>query len=430
MSKKHYDWKIGAELPEIGHHSLAKHRIIRRYVERYIEIVTATSSQTELNIVFVDGYSGGGRYQLSGQLIPGSPLILLEAVAAAEAKLRQTRPKGFNINADFYFVDQNPLHTEFLISEINSSPFREKLGRNVHVWTADFNSRVDELVAAVKRRSPRVGRGIFLLDQYGWSQVAFRSVRTILNSLPKAEVFLTFSVDSLIDYLSENGHDLTRAFGEIDADPGFVRELIRTKESEQAGYRAVIQNGLYGHVQRHTGAPYYSPFFIKSPEAHRSYWFIHLSKHREARNEIGMIHWDENNTTVHHGGAGLHALGFAPGKSPDQMTMEYLFDDHAKQLSRATLKEQLPRIIFDAAEADASPTLETLFSQRCNDTPVVRELLEEVLVDLRSERELMIVDENGKERPRTTTVEWTDRIVLPRQRTLFSAIALATKKGE
>lgn len=249
-------------------------------------------------------------------------------------------------------------------------------------------------------------------------KVAFRSIRTILDQLKKAEIFLTFSVDALIDYLSERSLEM-KAFGEIDVDPTLVRQLIQVKQDEQAGFRALIQNSLYNHVQSVTGAPFYSPFFIKSPDAHRSYWFIHLSKHREARNEIGMIYWNENNTTIHHGGAGLNALGFTPGGDIDQMTMGYLFDDHAKALSRTKLTEQLPRLIYDAADSDTAPTLEEIFGLRCNDTPVVRELLEEVLLSLRSAGELSVVDEAGRIKPRANTIEWSDRILLSPQRSFF-----------
>jgi three-Cys-motif partner protein len=424
MTRKNYEWKIGKALPELGAHSLAKHRILEAYITRYLEIVTATAVQEQLNITFVDGYAGGGRYRCGQLDMPGSPLILLETVAKVEAKLNAERAKGFRINAEFIFIDDKAQHTEFLRAQIETSAFKSELDGSIHIWTADFNERVGDLVARVRARSPRAGRSIFLLDQFGWSQVAFRSIRTIINSLSKAEVFLTFSVDSLIDYLSGSSHDL-KAFGEIDADPAFVRELARIKESEQVGYRAVIQNGLYGHVQKATEAKFYSPFFIKSAEAHRSYWFIHLSPHREARNAIGTIHWQENNTTVHHGGAGLYALGFASGRNPDQYTLEYLFDAPARERSRATLKEQLPGLIFQAAEADQPPTMEELFGLRCNDTPVIREIIEEVLVDLRDQREIRLFDEDGKEKPRANSVAWTDRIILPAQKTLFSSIAKA-----
>ncbi len=264
------------------------------------------------------------------------------------------------------------------------------------------------------------------MDQYGWSQVAFQSVRAILDRLQRAEIFLTFSVDALIDYLSERSLEM-KAFGEIDVDPDLVKQLIQIKQDEQVGYRTFIQNGLYSHVQSVTGAPFYSPFFIKSPDAHRSYWFINLSKHREARNEIGMIHSNENNTTIHQGGAGLHALGFTPGGNIEQMTMGYLFDDHAKALSRSKLTDQLPRLIYDAADSDMAPTLEQIFGLRCNDTPVVRDILEEVLLSLRGQGELSIVDEAGRVKPRSNRIEWSDRIVLSPQRSFFGPFSNLTK---
>ena len=86
MPQKHYEWELGDGLPEIGAHSLAKHRILRRYIERYIEIVTAISWQEQLSITFVDGYAGGGRYAFGRETVPGSPLILLEAVVAARSQ--------------------------------------------------------------------------------------------------------------------------------------------------------------------------------------------------------------------------------------------------------------------------------------------------------------------------------------------------------
>src|SRR5215510_1665469 len=117
MPQKHYGWKLGEKPPEIGGHSLAKHRILKRYIERYIEIVTAISWQEQLSITFVDGYAGGGRYSAGESTVPGSPLIVLETVAATEARLNAGRPKGFSINAEYIFVDHNPDHTAFLRAE-------------------------------------------------------------------------------------------------------------------------------------------------------------------------------------------------------------------------------------------------------------------------------------------------------------------------
>ncbi|MBC6402708.1 MAG: three-Cys-motif partner protein TcmP [Hyphomonadaceae bacterium] len=422
MAKKHYEWRLGEPPPKIGRHSLAKHRILDQYVRRYIEICTAIPVQKRLNLTIVDGYAGGGRYRFNDKDVRGSPIILLETVAEMQDELNRARPKGFDICTDFLFVDLNPQHTGFLRSEIENSPFQHMLDKTIHIWTDDFNSRVSDAIALVKKRSPQTGRSLFVLDQYGWSRVAFRSVRQILDELGKAEIFLTFSVDSLIDYMSEK-HSGRRSYEDIGADPDFVREVL-SKKKESPEWRSLIQNTLYRHLKSGTGAEYYSPFFIRSPEARRSYWFIHLSRHREARNVIGNIHWQENNISLHHGGAGLQALGFSKGADPRQLTLGYEFDEIARERSEQVLQDQIPRIIRDAVDPDLAPSLEYLFGRRCNDTPVTRELFEKVLVGLRDLGELRIEDAYGSDRPRARAINWSDRIVLARQRTFFGPFGL------
>jgi|TARA_R110000796_G_scaffold126216_4_gene240950 three-Cys-motif partner protein len=402
----------------LGHHSKSKHRIIDRYVREYLRICTSTPVQECLNITIVDGFAGGGRYSYGDSEVHGSPLILLEAVAEVQDHLNRSRQKGFEIRTDFLFVDIDRRNTDYLRSVIEDSPFAGDLEKSIHIWTADFNERVDEAIMLVKRRSPQKGRSLFLLDQYSWKDVTFQSIRQILGQLEKAEIFLTFMVDALIDYMSDKRVEM-QGYRNIEVDPGFIRELTQEK-TESKAWRTLIQNTLYTHLQEATGAEFYSPFFIRSPEAHRSYWFLHLSRHREARNVIGNIHWEENNISLHHGRAGLQALGFTGKADPMQLMLDgYDFDASAKAASHTYLLEQIPRIIRDAVDADYAPSLEQLFGARCNDTPVTRELFEEVLVDLRQLGELRIEDAYGKDKPRSPKVGWSDRIVLARQPTLF-----------
>lgn len=422
MSKNHYHWKLGENLPNLGQHSRAKHRILDRYIRRYIEVCTATPVQEKLNLTIVDGYCGGGRYKYLDEEVPGSPLVILNAIAEMESKLNEIRPKGFEIRTNFVFIDLHRFHTDFLRAEIEASPFKDRLDKSIFIWTADFNERVNDAISSVRRLSPAKGRSIWLLDQYGWSDVSFGSMRKILEELEKAEIFLTFSVDSLIDYMSEQRIE-QRGYRDIELDPGFIRELMADK-GEGAGWRTLIQNTLYSHLVEKTGAQFYSPFFIHSSEAHRSYWFLHLSRHREARNVIGNIHWEENTISLHHGRAGLQALGFARNADPRQMDLSYSFDDHALALSRSVLANQIPRIIKTAIDSDLAPSLEMLFGSHCNDTPVTREIFESVLLELRDEKEIIIEDASGNEKPRAQSVAWTDRIVLARQRSLFSRLGL------
>jgi three-Cys-motif partner protein len=422
MSNNHYHWRLGEKLPELGQHSRAKHRILDRYIRRYIEVCTATPVQEKLNLTIVDGYCGGGRYRYLDEEVPGSPLVILNAIAEMESALNKARPKGFEIRTTFVFIDLHRYHTDFLRAEIEASPFRDRLDKSIFIWTSDFNERVEDAIASVRARSPSKGRSIWLLDQYGWSDVSFRSMRRILGELEKAEIFLTFSVDSLIDYMSEK-RLAQRGYQNIELDPGFIRELMAEK-GEGPGWRTLIQNTLYSHLVEKTGAQFYSPFFIHSPGAHRSYWFLHLSRHREARNVIGNIHWKENTISLHHGGAGLQALGFVRNADPRQMPLSYTFDEHAMALSRSKLMDQIPKKIRSAIDADLAPSLEMLFGNHCNDTPVTREIFESVLLALRDEKEVIIEDANGNLKPRAQSVAWTDRIALARQRSFFGRLDL------
>ena len=117
----------------------------------------------------------------------------------------------------------------------------------------------------------------------------------------------------------------TQALLNIDLNREDVRSLIDLRSGD--GWRYLIQHGLYRHIQDRTGSRFYTPFFIHSVEAHRSYWLLHLSNHREARDEMGKLHWRLNNHFQHHGGAGFHALGFDPSKDLRQGLLTFMFDD-------------------------------------------------------------------------------------------------------
>ena len=85
--------------------------------------------------------------------------------------------------------------------------------------------------------------------------------------------------------------------------------------------------------------------------------------------------------------------------------------------------DELPPLIYEAVfRSDKPASMETLFSLVCNDTPATTKIISKVLVDLRAEKEVEIVTADGRPRPRTNTVEWTDLILPPRQRSFFSSV--------
>lgn len=415
---RHYEWKLGELLPVLGEHSVAKHDIFEQYVGIYIERLTRTFSQTMLNLTIVDGFSGGGLYQLGSAEVDGSPLRLLAAVEAADAALKVARAKGFAVRADFFFIDENPQHVAFLNDLLVKRGYGSRLGRDIFVRCALFEEACPDILSHIQKKGT-AHRSLFFLDQYGWSDVRLATIRTILRTLKNPEILLTFAVDALIDFLSEKTTE-TQALLNVELAREDVRELMALKNGE--GWRYLIQNGLYRHVQARTGSRFYTPFFIHSMEAHRSYWLLHLSNHRQARDEMGKLHWRLNNRFQHHGGAGFHALGFDPSCDLRQGLLTFMFDDDAMTRSEAAILDQLPRMIHTFNRNGEGLAVETLFAGNCNDTPVTSDILGRQLVLLRDERELLIMGEDGSLKPRAKTIGWGDRLVLPRERSMFSRL--------
>lgn len=313
---------------------------------------------------------------------------------------------------------ENPHHVAFLNDVLRKRGYGARLGRDIIVRQALFEEACPDIMTHIQKKGS-AHRSIFFLDQYGWSDVRLETIRTILGTLRNPEILLTFAVDALIDFLSVRTPE-TQALLNIELDREDVRALVDLHTGE--GWRYLIQNGLYRHIQNRTGSRFYTPFFIHSVEAHRSYWLLHLSNHRQARDEMGKLHWRLNNHFQHHGGAGFHALGFDPSKDLRQGLLTFMFDDSAMKRSEAAVLEQLPRMIHAANRDGAGLLVEELFAGNCNDTPVTSDILARQLILLRDEGELLIVSPDGSKKPRTKNLGWEDRLILPSERSLFSRL--------
>src|SRR5262245_26093461 len=180
MSGK-YEWRLGESLPVLGAHSVAKHDIFEQYLKIYIERLTRTPSQTMLNLTIVDGFSGGGLYRQGSAVVDGSSLRLLAAVEAAETELNVARAKGFDVKADFFFIDANPHHVAFLRDVLQRRDYGARLGRNIFIREALFEEACPDVLAHIQKKGS-AHRSLFFLDQYGWSDVRLQTIRTILGT--------------------------------------------------------------------------------------------------------------------------------------------------------------------------------------------------------------------------------------------------------
>ncbi|AIF48200.1 three-Cys-motif partner protein TcmP [Dyella japonica] len=422
MGNKGYVWSLGGPLPVIDDHSLAKHEVLRSYLVNYLRILALSARSEGIRVTLVDGFAGGGRYRTSqGVEVGGSPLVLLHALREARAKIvldRQARGirTPYTIDAHIHLVERTPSSCAFLRKVIDESPEAHAPQTQVTVHQGDFHQTLPAILGDIRVRQRRTGRSVFILDQYGWSQVNLDSVRQIFAELPRAEVFLTWMIDNLVNFLSEKTVGaLNPALQRIGLGDALTAEhLLTIKAADETGlgdltWRRAIQSLMTDQIRLSSGATYSTPFYIVPRNSRRGYWLLHLARHLRANEEMKRIHWQNNN--LHHpGGSGFNMLGYLGGNG--QLTFDNRFDQHAQQVTLEALQEDIPQRLRSLR---GPIRFGDLVQHTANETPACLAQLQEAVFTLARERQLMLTTQAGAARRTAHSVAEDDLIEVPPQ---------------
>ncbi|HUA51284.1 MAG TPA: three-Cys-motif partner protein TcmP, partial [Candidatus Sulfotelmatobacter sp.] len=252
----------------------------------------------------------------------------------------------------------------------------------------------------------RHGQTIFILDQYGYSEVPFSLLANIFKRLNKPEVILTFAYEHLEGFVQQYDR-LSRALQKVGVGP-----------INQADYELAMQvpGGREFFIQRTlhkaflTVASYFTPFFITSRQSNLAFWLVHLSTHARARDVMTELHWSLHNHFSHYGGSGTHMLGFDPAHREDHR-QPFLFDDSARTRTLGSLREQLPSLIRAVGEIDFG----AFYAQWANDAPATSNLFAQAIAELATDKELSIKTKAGGAKRNLKAIQPTDIISIPRQ---------------
>jgi three-Cys-motif partner protein len=419
MPKKPYDWKHGPAT--LKRHSVAKHDLLRSYLARYFETLVSSHHQEELKLTIVDGFAGGGAYvdEDTGAELLGSPFICLNAAAEAEVLINSQRAKKVTFNIDYFFVEKNIDAINYLKKTIREQGFLARLTKDIQLVNGDFTLHADNIINHVLKKSPRRGRSIFILDQYGYTDVPMQLLEKIFRLLPRAEVILTFNIDSFNTYVSDkNG---SKSLERIGLPNIFAGKSVQEIKGSESNWRAYIQSQLYPHIARSTGARFHTPFFIRTTQGHGDFWLVHLSMHQKARDVMTEVHWDHSNTFIHYGGEGLDMfkIGYiatADERFTQQGKLGYTFDDDAKKRTLEKLNEDIPRLIN---ADDDGLSFEALHATTCNDSPATAKLYKEALSTLAKQGDIEIISPNGVRKKSANQIKGEDRISPSKQQKFF-----------
>ena len=408
-----FEWAPGEPPPKLEAHSAAKLRVLRAYLRAYCVTLNLRFQRDEFRLDLVDGFCGGGTYQNDqGDIVPGSPLVMLEEMAEAQQRLNRERTKLLHVDFRCFFVDKKRAHIDSLRQALNQRGYGPSDAR-ITLRAGRFEDECEAVIESILARQPRAGRAIFLLDQQGYSVVQLEMVRRIFEKLPSAEVILTYAADGLFNFLADAPELLARL-----ERLGFTRyQAVELIEHKQRGRRALIQRSLRSLILNTTEASYYTPFFIRPRISRRALWFIHLSKHPTARDVMLQLHWELSNTFEHYGNGDLGMLGWDAMKDPDEIELFNFTEDDGKALHRQ-LMESLPREL-DAAVAKEPIPVGTVHHRFANLTAATQAQMDQAIVQLFQEGEYDIRDKDGKLRSRRIQLlHPSDHILLPSNLTL------------
>ena len=396
--KAKYKWAIGEPLPELDEHSQAKHRIISDYIQRYVEVYMSNTAIERLSLSIVDGFAGGGKYRdvLTNDIADGSPFVILNAIHEVEQRINLNRIKPRSIDAHYYFIDCIKQHTDFLRNEIQQSQYRALIDDSIFIQTDEFARAAPAVIDAIHRRN-RTHRSLFILDQYAYKDVPFNTVNYILNKLIGSEVILTFNVNAILNYISDNEANKT-ALANIHLENHIDwQRLTLLKEAGQ--WKQAVQEQLANAIYKASGARHITLFFI-TPKAGLTYWLVHLSKVYRARDVMMSLHWKHSNSSFsHHLSEGLFSLGYSAIETPGQMgfdlVTEFDFGEEAEQRCVQRLSDDIPRLIYAKNEP---LTFANLVDSIGSHTPAAENQIRQALTRGLKSGELLIKMPNGKYR--------------------------------
>ena len=425
MPKKEYDWETGEPPPFIEAHSLTKHRVLEDYLYQYLHILTQHPNRNYIKLTLVDGFAGGGEYRQENNVTEiqlGSPLRFLHTVDAAIPSIADTRAsKGIKnniveLNVQYYFVEKKKSNYLYLIETLKKYGYESRINNNIHVIHNAFESVADTIIKKIQS-GDRSRRCIFVLDQYGYSQIDFALIKKILSMLPNAEIVMTIMTDWIINYLRDDPIYF-KALQKVGLYDLMDFEKILGSKEEGLDWRRLIQYQLHSVFKEKTGAKYYTPFFIVSSSSHRSYWLVHLSSHVRAQDVMKNLHWSRSNDFEHCGGAGLNMLGYDAAKDnllSGQMSLDksFSFDDFARDQTLNALQIELPGYLSQHKDGISYGSF---LSDICNETPATSNIIKTAIESSMDRKELSVEGPNGEIRRKASTIKDGDLLTTPRQK--------------
>lgn len=304
-------------------HTLAKHAILRRYLDAWIPILSQQAASVRgpsREILYLDGFAGPGEYQ-GGEL--GSPIIALQAA------LEHSR--NFPLPVRFVFIEQREDRFQHLEEVLSRYEKEIRESRRVILdppRQGDCDLLVSQMLAQLDQQRVRFGPALAFLDQFGYSAVSMDLVGQIMR-YPQCEVF------SYLDY-----RDMNRWIIDPAKAPAFTRtyggeewrEAIALPEARR---RAWLLSKYKEMLRQRAGVRYVQSFAMFDNRGVLLYWLLFCTNNLRGLEEMKKAMW-----SVDHSGKFRFSDKDEPGQLrllEDEFDQQWLADFLDRELAERSM---------------------------------------------------------------------------------------------
>ncbi len=254
---------------QLDPHTRAKHDILRRYWQAWLPIMARTNQR----VLYIDGFSGPGRYA-GGE--DGSPLIVLNA-----AYQHKARPKSEVV---FVFIEKDRKRFEHLSETIEQMLPTLPPNFKVHCMQGEFDEKMSAVFRDLDDQRNKLAPSLVFVDPFGFSQTPFATIKRIVN-YPKCEILVTFMYEEINRFLSHPDHAET--YNQLFGTDRW-KNILGLNESDKR-LRAI--HDIYRDQLRNAGAEFVRSFRMLNRGNRTDYFLFFATSNLKGLEKMKEAMW-------------------------------------------------------------------------------------------------------------------------------------------
>lgn len=159
---------------DIEPHTLAKHEILKKYLNAWIPILTKNNKR----VIFIDGFAGPGEYK-GGEL--GSPVLVLNTA------LKSNIDK--NTEVIFIFIEDKKKRCCFLENKLKDIKLPDNI--KYECVYGHFSEEITKILDDLDQKEKKIAPTFVFIDPFGIKDVPFDVIKRIMKN-DKCEILITF----------------------------------------------------------------------------------------------------------------------------------------------------------------------------------------------------------------------------------------------